>query len=69
MQDRGTYPRRSTLGTIIEIRCEQNINTLIAAFEASPTGTIRIGGRAYNATLGVSVINWGNIPKQSQSIH
>lgn len=48
----GTYPRRSTLGTIIEIRCEQDINTLIAAFEASPTGTIRIGGRAYNATLG-----------------
>lgn len=48
----GTYPRRSTLGTIIEIRCEQDVNTLIAAFEASPTGTIRIGGRAYDATLG-----------------
>lgn len=48
----GTYPRRATLGTIIEVRCEQDINALIAAFEASPTGTIRIGGRAYNATLG-----------------
>lgn len=48
----GTYPRRATLGTIIEIRCEQDVNTLIAAFETSTTGTIRIGGRAYNATLG-----------------
>lgn len=48
----GTYPYRSTLGTIIEIQCEQDVNALIAEFEASPTGTIRIGGKAYNATLG-----------------
>lgn len=48
----GTHPRRATLGTIIEIRCEQDTNALIAAFESSKTGTIRIGGTAYNATLG-----------------
>lgn len=48
----GTYPHRATLGTIIEIQCEQDIYSLIAAFESSETGTIRIGGRAYNATLG-----------------
>lgn len=48
----GTHPRRATLGTIIEIRCEQDTNALIAAFDASKTGTIRIGGTAYNATLG-----------------
>lgn len=48
----GTWPYRSTLGQIIEIRCESDANTLIAAFEASTTGTIRIGGTAYDATLG-----------------
>lgn len=48
----GTYPHRATLGTIIEIQCEQDIYSLIAAFESSKTGTIRIGGKAYNATLG-----------------
>ena len=48
----GTHPKRATLGTIIEVRCEQDVNALIAAFESSKTGTIRIGGTAYNATLG-----------------
>lgn len=48
----GTHPYQSTLGNIIEIRCENDVNALIAAFETSPTGTIRIGGTAYNATLG-----------------
>lgn len=48
----GTYPRRATIGSIMEIRCENDINSIIAAFESNPTGTIRIGGKAYNATLG-----------------
>jgi len=48
----GTYPRRATVGSIMEIRCENDVNAIIAAFESSPTGTIRIGGKAYNATLG-----------------
>ena len=39
----GTHPKRATLGTIIEVRCEQDVNALIAAFESSKTGTIRIG--------------------------
>lgn len=51
----GTYPHRATLGTVIEIRCEHDVNALIAAFEESKTGTIRIGGRAYDATLGKSI--------------
>lgn len=51
----GTYPRRGTLGDIIEIRCENDVNAIIAAFETSPTGTIRIGGTAYNATLGNAI--------------
>lgn len=48
----GTHPKRATLGTIIEVRCEQDVNALITAFESSKTGTIRIGGTAYDATLG-----------------
>lgn len=48
----GTHPHRSTLGKILAIECENDVNSIIAAFEASTTGTIRIGGRAYNATLG-----------------
>lgn len=42
----------AAIWTLLEVRCEQDVNALIAAFESSKTGTIRIGGTAYNATLG-----------------
>lgn len=51
----GTHPYRKTLGQIIEIRSESDVNAIIAEFEASKTGTIRIGGKIYDATLGEKI--------------
>jgi len=48
----GTYPDDGTVGKILYVEMNTDIETLKVAFENQKTGTVRVGGVLYDATLG-----------------
>jgi hypothetical protein len=48
----GEKPRAGTLGNIMYIETDLDVNTITEVFDTTPSGTIRLGGKLYNATTG-----------------
>ena len=48
----GTHPRRGSLGRIYLLQTEIGIKEIQRVFELKKTGTIRVGGKLYDSTIG-----------------
>lgn len=48
----GQYPRRGSLGEILYIETNAELEEIKRLFDLTKTGTIRVGGRLYNSTTG-----------------
>lgn len=48
----GTKPRSGTLGNIIYVETNLDMNAITNVFDTTLSGTIRIGGKLYNSTTG-----------------
>lgn len=48
----GQYPRRGSLGEILYVETNSEIEEIRKMFNLTKTGTIRVGGRLYNSTTG-----------------
>lgn len=48
----GQYPRRGSLGKILYVELDTELEEIIKIFNHTLTGTIRVGGRLYDSTTG-----------------
>lgn len=62
----GQYPRRGSLGEILYIETNAELEEIKRLFALTKTGTIRVGGRLYNSTTGEIITEGVEVAINSQ---